>query len=162
MSEGVFVERATADDVPALAALEADCFSHPWTEAQLREEVSYGPPGAVLVLRGVAREGEPGRGIRAYCVYRLIVDEMEILDMAVRPRWRRCGLARWLLRFAMARAARAGARRAILEVRPSNVAALALYETLGFARLSVRRDYYREPREDAIVLGREGLGPGQP
>lgn len=154
MRAGLWLERASRDDVPALAALEADCFPHPWTLVQFEEEVSYGPPGAVLVLRTPA-PGGPSRGIRAYCVYRLTLDEMEILDVAVRQGWRREGLGRWLLRFALAKAARTGARRAFLEVRASNSPALALYEALGFARLSVRRGYYNEPCEDALVLGRE-------
>ena len=57
--------------------------------------------------------------------------------------------------FALGRAARAGARRALLEVRAGNREALALYESLGFRRLGVRRGYYREPVEDALVLARE-------
>ena len=55
----------------------------------------------------------------------------------------------------MARAARAGARRALLELRAGNREALALYESLGFGRLGVRRGYYSEPTEDALVLARE-------
>jgi ribosomal-protein-alanine N-acetyltransferase len=157
VSAGLWIERASPDDAPGLAALEAECFSHPWTEVQFQDEVSYGPPGAVLLLRGAASAAEPGRGIRAYCVYRLTVEEMEILNVAVRPGWRRRGLGRWLVRFAMAKAARAGARRAFLEVRQSNTGALALYDALGFTRLSVRRRYYREPCEDALVLGHDLL-----
>ena len=75
MSLPLSLERARAEDPPALAALEAACHSHPWTESQLQEEVSYGSPGAVLVLRGRARPRERWGGVRAYCVYRLIVDE---------------------------------------------------------------------------------------
>lgn len=160
MSAGVWLERAGADDVRDLAALAAQSFSHPWTEAQYREEVSYGPPGGVLVLRVAAGAGDGG--IRAYCVYRVMADEMEILDVAVHPAWRRRGLARWLLRYAMAKAARAGARRAYLEVRRSNGGAMALYAELGFARVAVRRAYYQGPTEDALVLARNGLAPGQP
>jgi len=162
VSAGHWLERASPDDAPALAALEAECFSHPWSRAQFEEEVSYGPPGAVLLLRGAATGEDSGRGIRAYCVYRLAVPEMEILDVAVPPGWRRRRLAWWLVRFALAKAARAGARRAFLEVRQSNTAALALYDALGFTRLSLRRGYYREPCEDALVLGRDLLPPDEP
>ena len=76
---------------------------------------------------------------------------------AVAPPERRRGIARWLLRFAMGRAARRGACRALLEVRAGNREAVALYESLGFRRLCLRREYYREPVEDALVLAREGL-----
>jgi ribosomal-protein-alanine N-acetyltransferase len=158
----VWLARATREDTSALAALEAACHSHPWTEAQFLEEVGYGPPNAVLVLRGPPAPSDPGQGVRAYCVYRVIVDEMHILNIAVAPAGRRRGLARWLMGFAMRHAARSGARRAFLEVRSSNREALGLYESLGFSRVSVRRDYYREPSEDAIVLEREKLPPAHP
>jgi ribosomal-protein-alanine N-acetyltransferase len=78
----------------------------------------------------------------------------------VAPRWRRRGLARWLLRFALARAARDGARRACLEVRKSNRAARALYASVGFSPAGRRVGYYREPPEPAMVLTLEPL-PGR-
>jgi len=87
---------------------------------------------------------------------------MHIMNLAVAPSWRRRGLARWLLGFAMRQAWRSGSRRAFLEVRGSNLEALNLYEGLGFARLGVRRDYYHEPREDAVVLGLAALPSDQP
>ena len=155
MSPGCFLRRALPADVPALATLEAACFSHPWTPAQIQEEVARVPPDAVLVLEGPAFPGGSGAGIRAYCSFRLVVDEMHVMNVAVDPGHRRQGLARRLLAFAMARAARAGARRALLELRAGNREALALYESLGFGRLGTRRGYYREPAEDALVLARE-------
>lgn len=162
MTPVLWLGRAAPDDPPALAALEAACHSHPWTESQLREEVSSGPPGAVLVLRGPGRPDEVWGDIRAYCVYRVTLDEMHVLDVVVAPRWRRRGLGRWLVRFAMRKAAREGARRAFLEVRQSNREALSLYEGLGFVRAGVRRSYYAEPREDAVLLVRDALAVGQP
>jgi len=152
---GVLLERAGPTDVPALAALEEACFSHPWTSAQIAAEVAAGPPGAVLVLRGVGREGR--RELCGVCAFRVIADEMQILDVAIHPGWRRRGLARTLLRVAFRRAAAAGARTALLEVRAGNQAALRLYESLGFARNGVRREYYREPVEDAALLRRDHI-----
>jgi ribosomal-protein-alanine N-acetyltransferase len=130
-------------------------------EAQFREEVSYGAPGAVLVLRGTVRPREAWGGIRAYCVYRLTVGEMHLLNVAVAPGWRGKGLARWLLGLAVRRAAADGAQRALLEVRQGNREALALYEKLGFVRVGLRRGYYSHPVEDAVLLTREA-GLGQP
>jgi ribosomal-protein-alanine N-acetyltransferase len=160
VSRHVFLRRAVPDDVPALARLEAECFTHPWTATQLAEEVAAGSPGTVLVLEGRPEPGGSAGPIRAYCSFRLVQDEMQVMNVAVARGCRRRGLARWLIGFALGRGARAGARRAFLEVRAGNRAALALYESLGFRRLGVRRDYYREPVEDALVLGREGLGGG--
>jgi ribosomal-protein-alanine N-acetyltransferase len=144
-------------------ALEAACFTHPWTEAQIAEEVAVAPPGGVLVLEGPSRPDGTG-GICAYCAFRLVLDEMHVMNLAVAPGERRRGLARRLLGFALRRAARAGARRALLELRAGNQPGLALYESLGFRRLSVRRGYYSQPVEDALVLVREGIvvGPGGP
>jgi ribosomal-protein-alanine N-acetyltransferase len=153
----LWMERATPSDPPALAALEARCQTHPWTERQFREEVGYGPPGGVLVLRSPVSAAAPWEGIAAFCVYRMVVDEMQILNVAVAPPLRRRGIARWLLRFALGRAARSGAVRALLEVREGNAGARALYACMGFRGLGTRRDYYRDPLEDAVVLAKEPL-----
>ena len=161
MIPGVLVRQAHALDVGALVALEAACFTHPWTEAQIAEEVAGFPPNGVLVLEGPRRSDGTG-GICAYCAFRLVLDEMHVLNVAVAPGHRRRGLARRLLGVALRRAARAGARRALLELRVGNSGALALYESLGFRRLSLRREYYREPVEDALVVVREGLGGLRP
>lgn len=157
MSEPRWLARATAEDLPALAALESECHTHPWTEQQFREEVGYGAPGGVLVVRSPASTVAAWRGIGAYCVYRVVVDEMHILNVAVAPPWRRRGIARWLLRFAMSQSARWGAVRALLEVREGNVEARALYAEMGFSTLGLRRDYYQEPVENAVVLVLEAL-----
>ena len=161
MSAGVLLRRAVPADVPALVALERASFSHPWTVAQLEEEVAGGSRGMVLVLEGPPGAGRWG-GLRASCAFRLVLDEMHVMNLAVAPPARRRGLARWLLRFAMGRARREGAVRALLEVRAGNREAVALYESLGFRRLGVRREYYHDPDEDALVLVREGLEGRRP
>jgi ribosomal-protein-alanine N-acetyltransferase len=151
VSRGVFLRRATAADVPALARLEAACFTHPWTEAQIADEVSGVAPGMVLVLEGRPVEDER---IRAYGSFRLVLDELHVLNVAVAPGHRRRGLARSLLAFALAKASRMGATRGLLEVRAGNAQALALYESLGFRPIGRRRAYYRDPLDDALVLAR--------
>jgi len=146
---GVFVVRATAHDADEIARLLAACHAVPWTAAQVAAEIAQPPPAAVLVARG----GSEGRA-RAACAYRVVADEMEVLDVSVDPRWRRRGLARLLVRLALARGARVGARVAHLEVRESNAAARALYAALGFRERGRRRGYYGAPVEDALLLGR--------
>jgi [ribosomal protein S18]-alanine N-acetyltransferase len=159
VSRDVFLRQALPADVPVLAALEVACFTHPWTAGQIEDEVAGAGPGGVLVLEG--RRGPDGGGrILAYGAFRLVLDELHVMTLAVAPGERRRGLARWLLGFALGRAARAGARRALLELRVGNREALSLYESLGFRRIGLRLEYYREPVEDALVLCREGLGPG--
>jgi ribosomal-protein-alanine N-acetyltransferase len=155
VSPNRLLRRALPGDVPSLAALETACFTHPWTPAQIHEEVARVPPDAVLVLEGPGSPGGAPAAIRAYGSFRLVLGELHVMNVAVDPSWRRQGFARFLLTFAMERAARAGARRALLELRAGNREALALYESLGFERLSVRRGYYSDPTEDALVLARQ-------
>jgi ribosomal-protein-alanine N-acetyltransferase len=153
----LLLEAAVEADVPALFALERRSFSHPWSENNFREAVSNPARVSTLVLRRPFPRGAADRGVVAYCVYQAVADELHILDLVVAPEVRRRGIARWLLEFALDRAARQGADRAFLEVRRSNKAALELYRSLGFREMGERREYYREPAEDALLLGREGL-----
>jgi ribosomal-protein-alanine N-acetyltransferase len=154
----LFLDAATEADVPALVGLEKQSFTHPWTEESFREVVSDGSRATVLVLREARGPGKPKRAVLvAYCVCQVVADELHILDLAVAPERQRRGLGRWLLVYALARAARRGADRAFLEVRRSNEAAIGLYEALGFSVLAERRGYYRDPGEDALVLQKSGL-----
>ena len=115
------------------------------------------PRTRVLLLREPFAAGDPGRGIRAYSVVQAVADEMHVHNLAVAPPGRRHGLGRLLMDLALEWGRRRGARRAFLEVRPSNAAALALYRSLGFRTLSLRRRYYQHPTEDALVLEKSDL-----
>jgi ribosomal-protein-alanine N-acetyltransferase len=156
VSEGVAIGRATRDDLVGLAEVEAASASQPWTPGQLEDEMGA-PGGEILVAR--ARGARSGAALRvvAYCACRVVLDEASVMNVAVASEWRRRGLARLLLRTALRRAARAGARRAFLEVREGNLAAIALYESLGFTRVGLRRRYYRDPLEDGIVMARQEI-----
>jgi ribosomal-protein-alanine N-acetyltransferase len=147
VSGALFLRRALPADVAALVALEREASVHPWNEAQLSSEIERAAPDAVLVLDGRA-------GVRAWCAYRLAAGELAILNLAVHPGERRRGLGRFLLEAALRRAAGAGANQALLEVRASNAAARALYANFGFVPFGLRKDYYVEPLEDALVLVR--------
>lgn len=93
-----------------------------------------------------------GTDVAGYVVARAVADEGEILNLAVGAAHQRLGVGRALAREALARLGAGGARTVYLEVRESNAAARRLYEGLGFAVLSRRRDYYRRPVEAALVL----------
>ncbi|MGH8246154.1 MAG: ribosomal protein S18-alanine N-acetyltransferase, partial [Gammaproteobacteria bacterium] len=86
-----------------------------------------------------------------FVLARLAADEMEILNLVVAPEWRRRGLGRRLVAEALGRGRARGAEKCWLEVRASNRAALDFYRALGFREQSRRRDYYRDPVEDAVV-----------
>jgi [ribosomal protein S18]-alanine N-acetyltransferase len=147
-----FLGAASLDDLAALVRMERACFTHPWTPAQIEEALHSPARGRVLVLRS-PEAPEPGRLV-AYCVHRVVLDEIDICTLAVAEQWRRCGLGRWLLGRVIELSERHGVRSAFLEVRQSNWAALELYRSLGFEIVSVRRGYYQQPEEDAFVLRR--------
>jgi [ribosomal protein S18]-alanine N-acetyltransferase len=108
----------------------------------------------LVVLRAPRPGAADSRDIAAYCVFRVVADEMEVLSLAVTPEWRRQGLGRWLARLALAMGARNGARAAFLEVRAGNEPARRLYGLLGFEVTGRRARYYKDPVEDAVVLAR--------
>ena len=153
----LWLDAATADDLDAIVDLERRSFSHPWSARHFRDAMRNPPRSRVLVLREPFDAGDPGRGIRAYSVVQAVADEMHVHNLAVEPSWRRQGLGRVLMDLALAWGRRRGARRAFLEVRPSNAPALALYRSLGFRTLSLRRRYYQQPTEDALVLEKPDL-----
>ena len=135
-----------AEDLESVARLEQTCFSESWSENLLRSGLDnrldsylvYEELGAVL----------------GYCVLRTLADEGEIQRIAVDPAFRRQGIARKLMESMAAVARMKGAREVALEVRESNVSARKLYESYGFRQEAVRRDYYRNPAEDAIIMWR--------
>lgn len=132
---------ATPDDMPVLLEIEEQSFSHPHWQAKdfLADECVVAVTDGRVVGFLVSRQ--------IYCEGREAAAEREILNVAVAGEWRRRGIATALLESELR-------RKAIfyLEVRESNEAAQALYRTLGFVEISRRREYYREPREGAIVM----------
>ena len=150
-ADTLVIERLADDrDLDEVAALEAASFTNPWTREMLAGELARNPFARVYVLR------VSGCRVAAFCACWIVVDELHINTVAVAPDARRRGLARRIVRHVLADAAAAGARRATLEVRRSNGAAVSLYEQLGFAVCAVRPRYYTKPEEDALILWREG------
>jgi ribosomal-protein-alanine N-acetyltransferase len=150
----LWLEAAAAEDAEALAEIERKSFSHPWTVRDFQGALRG---RGVLVLRAPWKPGCASRGIRAYCAVLLAAGELQVQDLAVHPDHRGQGLARWLLRFVLEWGGRHGADEAFLEVRRSNQAARRLYGSCGFEEVAARRDYYRFPTEDALLLRKVGL-----
>lgn len=148
----VVARLAGEEDLEAVAALEAASFSNPWSREMLAHELQNSAVSRVYVLRDAA-----GRLV-AFCACWFLGDEIHINTLAVEQSERRRGHARRLLHFVFREAAVEGLRRATLEVRRSNDAALHLYAGLGFEVRGVRRNYYQSPEEDALVLWSDDLG----
>ena len=144
---GWSVARASgADDLSAVEALQKRAFTNAWGAEAIRWELENTDVARLYLLRD-----ESGAMV-AYCACWMVFDELHINSLAVDEPHRRRGLARVLLTHVIRDAVASGARGATLEVRQSNAAARALYEGLGFHVEGVRRDYYQQPREDALIL----------
>ena len=135
-------------DLPDIAAIELLSYAFPWSENIFRDCLRVGYTCRVLDVAGQ---------IIGYGVMSLGAGEAHILNVCVRDEYRNVGFGRRLLDNLLVRAAAAGVSEAFLEVRPSNLAAIRLYQRLGFEQIGIRRGYYQAPdgREDAIVLKRE-------
>jgi tRNA threonylcarbamoyl adenosine modification protein YeaZ/ribosomal-protein-alanine acetyltransferase len=138
------------DDLAGVERLQQLTFTNPWGAEAIRWELEHTDVARLYVLE------VPSGEIAAYCACWIIFDELHINSLAVDSARRRQGLARRLLEYALADAARQGGRTATLEVRASNAAARALYEGMGYRVEGVRRDYYQDPREDALILWKRG------
>jgi [ribosomal protein S18]-alanine N-acetyltransferase len=152
MSEWTIEPLQFERDLDDILALEALCFTNPTSREMFRHEVQSSDVLYAYVMRG-ASSGE----VAAYCAVWIIFDELHINTLAVHPGWRRKGLASLLLTHVLEDAVRRGAEKATLEVRRSNEGARKLYERLGFEVGGVRKEYYRQPVEDALILWRTGL-----
>ena len=137
----------TEAHVAAVAALEQVCFSDPWSEQSVRSELTN-----PLSLWLTALDGDTVAG---YVGSQTVLDEADIMNVAVAPEYRRRGIARQLLDRLQDLLAAQGIRSLTLEVRASNGPAIALYEFLGYVQVGRRPNYYFKPREDALILRKE-------
>lgn len=143
----------TGDDLDQVLMIEQASFNMPWSRQLFLREL-HNP--AISTLLVALADTEDARRVTGYVVFWAVADEMHILNLAVAPPERRRGTARKLVLAAIKDAYSKGARIAFLEVRASNVAAQKLYSGLGFTGMSVRRGYYDNPVEDAVIMM---LGP---
>jgi len=155
-----FARAATVEDLRAVEALQDRTFANAWGVEAIRWELENTDVARLFVARLA-----DGRLV-GYCACWAVFDELQVNSLAVAEDWRRRGIGRRVMAFAIQETAAEGVRSATLEVRRSNEAARRLYESLGFRVEAIRRDYYQNPREDALILwhralaGRAGLaGP---
>lgn len=137
----------TADHVSQVAGLEKICFSDPWSEKSVASELTN-----PLSLWLVALEGERVAG---YVGSQSVMGESDMMNVAVHPDFRRQGVGELLVKELIAALAQKENTCLTLEVRASNSPAISLYEKLGFAQVGLRKNYYRNPKEDALILRKE-------
>lgn len=142
---GLFIRAMEESDLEQVVAMEKRIFRDPWTLEHFRAELYKSPYSYSHVALWQGK-------IIGYVIVWCIVDELHIANLAVDLPYRRMGIGRGLLQFALDLGRQKGMKRALLEVRRSNVGAIALYRKFGFQQVGIRRHYYRPEGEDAILM----------
>lgn len=137
----------TAGHVRQVAALEKACFSDPWSERSVASELEN-----PLALWLVALDGDTVAG---YVGSQSVMGEADMMNLAVRSDYRRQGIGKALVQELIAALKNRGVSSLALEVRASNTPARMLYEAVGFRQVGRRPRYYRNPKEDALILRKE-------
>lgn len=143
------IDRMYEEDIHDVLRLEKECFSDPWTEELIRSSESTGMD-VYLVLR-------EDTGIVGYCIFRILAGEGELFRIGVAKEHRGRGYGKKLMDAMVAYSKASGVAAISLEVREGNEPALNLYKSFGFKPEAVRKGYYRDPEEDAIIMWRRGI-----
>lgn len=140
----MIIRNMTADDLEQVCAIETETFSDPWSEEDFRSSMEEANNHYIVV--------EIDGKVVGYCGYWGIAGEGYIYNVAVKNEYRRQAIGNRMLRSLLEDAADRGITSVTLEVRYSNEAAIRLYESLGFVRAGIRRDFYTKPKEDAVIM----------
>ncbi|MDI1309710.1 MAG: ribosomal protein S18-alanine N-acetyltransferase [Methylotenera sp.] len=134
------------DDLDAIMAIEPQIYPYPWTRGNFSDSLTSGYSAWVLMLN---------EQIIGYSLMMLVLDEAHLLNLSVAKSYQKQGLGRTLLEHMVSIAKSKQMANMFLEVRPSNISAIALYENMGFNEMAVRRGYYpaANGREDAVLMG---------
>lgn len=134
------------DDLDAVMAIEPHIYSHPWTRGNFSDSLNSGYSAWVLLFN---------QQIIGYALLMMVLDEAHLLNLSIAKSYQKQGLGRFLLEHMIQIAKNHQAANMFLEVRPSNVSAIALYENMGFSEMAIRRGYYPAAagREDAVLMG---------
>jgi ribosomal-protein-alanine N-acetyltransferase len=141
------LQRMAEAHVSQIAELEKLCFSAPWSRNSVASELNN-----PLSLWLVATDGDTVAG---YIGSQSVMGEADMMNVAVHPDYRRKGIGKQLVEALVASLKDNGVYSLTLEVRASNEPAISLYDQLGFAQVGRRPNYYRDPREDALILRKE-------
>ena len=143
----ITIEFMNHQHISAIAELEKQCFSMPWDESSIASELQN-PLSLWLVAMD---DGQ----LAGYIGSQSVLGESDMMNVAVFPAYRRRGIGRMLVLQLVEHLREKGNRSLTLEVRASNAGAIALYESMGFVQVGLRKTYYRNPREDAWILRKE-------
>jgi [ribosomal protein S18]-alanine N-acetyltransferase len=133
-------------DLDAVMCIEPHIYSHPWTRGNFADSLNAGHSAWVLLLNGE---------LIGYTLMMLVLDEAQLLNLSVAKMYQKQGWGRILLEHMIEKSKHYKATNMFLEVRTSNISAIALYENMGFNEMAIRRKYYpaQSGREDAVLMG---------
>lgn len=134
--------------IPAIVALEQFCFSDPWSSLAFHSEL-HNPLSLWLVAV------DDDERLMGYIGSQTVLDESDVMNVAVSPQYRKLGVATTLINSLCDALKNKGVKKLSLEVRQSNESAIALYQKLEFVQVGQRKNYYRNPKEDALILQKE-------
>jgi len=141
------IKNMTSAHIAQIAEMEKLCFSDPWSEKSIASELDNR-----LSLWLVALDGETVAG---YIGSQSVLDAADVMNVAVHPDYRRQGIGEKLMLALTDTLREKGIKYLMLEVRQSNAPAIALYEKLGFTQVGLRPNYYRSPKESALIMRKE-------
>ncbi len=144
----VDITEMSAEDLPQVLSIERKSFPSPWSAGMFAEALDFVHSRALVAKLWQGRKAE----IAGYIMYVIVVGEAHLHNLAVRPDLRGRGIALKLMETMIEHSRAEGAVQATLEVRPSNRAAINLYEKLGFVVKGVRPLYYSDTGEDALIM----------
>ena len=139
------IRPANENDIKTLTEIDEICFSSPWSEKSFTDEIMNNNVAMYLVAEVAGK-------VVGYAGLWVILEEGHITNVAVHPDFRGKGLAKKLLTELLAAAEEAGANIYTLEVRASNESAIALYESFNFKSVGLRKKYYEDNGEDAVIM----------
>ena len=133
--------------VPQIAELEKCCFNDPWSESSIASELNNRLSCWLVAL--------DGNVVIGYVGSQTVLGETDMMNIAVHPAYRKQGVAKSLIQNLIDTISQQGSHSLMLEVRQSNEPAKNLYLSLGFETVGIRKNYYRNPRENALILRKE-------
>ena len=142
------------DDIPEVARMEAEYFSTPWSEAGIGHYMDAG--NTIFIVAKHKNDKFEGNGrVVGYAAVMQVLDEADLVSIAVDKEYRQMGIAGEILDIVYDIAAGKGVEKLHLEVRESNLPAIALYERDGFVRDGLRKGFYKNPAEDALLYTKQ-------
>ena len=141
------IRKMESRDVSGIAELEKICFNDPWSENSISSELNN---RLSLWLVAIAEEKVIG-----YVGSQTVLGETDMMNIAIHPDFRKQGIATALILGLSRELVNRGSHSLMLEVRASNEPAKSLYEKMGFEAVGLRKNYYRNPKEDALILRKE-------